>query len=97
MHVWEDNMNDAQLIEKLSKGEGFHTEFKKTLPSKENLAKEIVCFANTNGGQIFIGVDDSGNVTGLGSIDQAMLLIEDVAYSPSSRSRPNDKSCSLCQ
>jgi ATP-dependent DNA helicase RecG len=73
-------MNDTQLIEKLSKGEGFHTEFKKTLPSKESLAKEIVCFANTNGGQLFIGVNDSGKITGLEDIDYAMLLIEDVAF-----------------
>jgi len=73
-------MNDTQLIEKLTKGEGFHTEFKEILPSRENLAKEIVCFANTNGGHLFIGVNDSGEITGMEDIDSAMLLIEDVAY-----------------
>ena len=73
-------MNETRLMEKLSKGEGFHTEFNQTLPSKETLAKEVVCFANTDGGQLFFGVNDSGEVTGLEDIDSAMLLIEDVAY-----------------
>ncbi|MBC8186117.1 putative DNA binding domain-containing protein [candidate division KSB1 bacterium] len=73
-------MNETELIEKLAKGEGFHTEFKETLPSREKLAKEIVCFANTNGGQLFIGVKDCGEIAGIENIDNAMLLIEDVAF-----------------
>ena len=31
----------------------------------KDIKKEIVAFANTNDGTIYIGIDDSGNVIGL--------------------------------
>ena len=43
-----------------------HTELKSSL-TKE-VKKEIIAFANTNGGKIYIGIDDDGNVVGLKSI-----------------------------
>ncbi len=67
-------MNDIELREKIAKGEGFHSEFKETLPNKENLAKVIVCFANTNGGQIFIGVKDSGEIAGIENAQRFLRL-----------------------
>ena len=39
------------------------TEFKSTVTDKS--MKEIVAFANTSGGTIYYGVDDSGKVIGL--------------------------------
>ncbi len=36
----------------------------------EELYKEVIAFANTNGGLIYIGVDDNGNVIGIDNVDQ---------------------------
>lgn len=35
----------------------------------DGICKEVVAFANTNGGRIFVGVDDNGNPVGLEDID----------------------------
>ena len=43
------------------------TEFKSTVTDKS--MKELVAFANTSGGTIYYGVDDSGRVAGLDDID----------------------------
>jgi ATP-dependent DNA helicase RecG len=45
------------------------------------LAKAMVCFANTDGGQIFIGVSDDGEIIEVENIDRTIRTIEDVAYS----------------
>ena len=38
-----------------------------------DLNKEIIAFANTNGGEIFIGIDDDGKVVGLNDIENVEL------------------------
>lgn len=35
----------------------------------KDIKKEIIAFANTNGGKIYIGVDDNGNIIGIDNID----------------------------
>lgn len=35
----------------------------------EDLYKEVIAFANTDGGIIYIGIDDQGNLTGIDNID----------------------------
>lgn len=73
-------MDSEELFERIVKGEDMHTEFKEDLPSNEELAKEIVAFANTDGGQIIIGVSDNGEVIGVSDMDEALRRIDDVAY-----------------
>jgi len=73
-------MDKLELQERILKGENLHTEFKESLPDNETLAKSIVCFANTDGGQLIIGVSDSGNITGVGDSDEAVRKIDDVAF-----------------
>ena len=36
----------------------------------EDLYKEVIAFANTDGGVIYIGVDDQGNLTGIDDVDK---------------------------
>lgn len=48
-----------KIDEILQLTEGRRLEFKKTLPSKADLAKTIVAFANDAGGELFIGVRDT--------------------------------------
>lgn len=73
-------MDKLELQERILKGENLHTEFKESLPDNETLAKSIVCFTNTDGGQLIIGVSDSGNITGVGDSDEAVRKIDDVAF-----------------
>jgi ATP-dependent DNA helicase RecG len=73
-------MDKLELQERILKGENLHTEFKESLPDNETLAKSIVCFANTDGGQLIIGISDSGNITGVGDSDEAVRKIDDVAF-----------------
>ena len=56
----------AADIQRLTKrGEGATLEFKHRTPEPERLAKEVIAFANTNGGRLLIGVDDDGTVLGV--------------------------------
>src|SRR3989338_2447241 len=62
----------------LKQGEGLKSEFKENYDSK-NLGKEIVAFANTEGGRIFIGVDDQGKVKGTQITNKLKSEIQDLA------------------
>ena len=35
----------------------------------DEIYKEVIAFANTDGGIIYIGVDDQGNATGIDDVD----------------------------
>lgn len=54
------DIDELQLL--LKEGEGLTIEFKESFSSK--LDKDMVAFANTHGGCIFLGVDDSGKIVG---------------------------------
>lgn len=61
----------------LAEGEGLKVEFKERL---SNLDREIVAFANTAGGVIYLGVDDSGKIIGI-TVDNALKSqVVDIAY-----------------
>jgi ATP-dependent DNA helicase RecG len=72
-------MNSIELLELISKGEGYHLEFKLEEENNEDFAKALVAFANTDGGKILIGVDDSGNILGVSDVDNVMLRLDDIA------------------
>ena len=50
-----------------------NTEFKSRFT--EEIYKEIIAFANTNGGTVSIGIDDRGNPVGLANADQESVRI----------------------
>lgn len=47
-----------ELLEKIQLGEDSSLEFKSELPDRKELASEIAAFANTEGGELIIGVND---------------------------------------
>lgn len=49
------------------------TEFKREY--KADITKTIISFANTNGGTIYVGVEDDGSVCGVDDIDDTLLKI----------------------
>lgn len=73
-------MDKIELQERILESENLHTEFKESLPDNETLAKCIVCFANTDGGQLIIGVNSSGEIVGVKEVDEALRKIDDVAF-----------------
>jgi len=70
-------MNPADLQTLLDSGESSRIEFKSGAFHNESLAKEIVAFANMRGGQILVGVEDDGSVSG---IEEPAKLIERVIH-----------------
>ena len=58
-------MEPAELLEIIARGEDSKHQFKVDVTNAQSLASEIVAFANSGGGQIFIGVTDDGNVKAL--------------------------------
>jgi ATP-dependent DNA helicase RecG len=53
------------IADLLRQGENSAVEFKSASVRPESLAREMVAFANTDGGSILVGVEDDGRVSGL--------------------------------
>jgi ATP-dependent DNA helicase RecG len=64
-----NNMDKNKLIEIIESGENSYVQFKADFKSPNQLAAEIVAFANSNGGTILVGVNDDGGITGLNAMD----------------------------
>jgi predicted HTH transcriptional regulator len=58
-------MNKIELLEIIKKGEDSFTKFKEEMPHKDEITAEIVAFANTEGGNLIIGVSDDGEILGV--------------------------------
>lgn len=59
----------------IDEGENSHTEFKRKFSTDEKIAKEIIAFANSNGGRVFFGVDDDGSIVGVQSEKETAYLV----------------------
>ena len=57
-------ISPIELLEKIQLGEDSGLEFKRELPDKNSLAREIAAFANSEGGELIIGVDDHRTADG---------------------------------
>jgi len=51
-------MTWEEILTLLEQGEGQSLEFEKYIPSPEDLARDMVAFANSDGGRIVLGLDD---------------------------------------
>ena len=69
-------MDKKELNFILQEGEGQFVEFKESLG---NLDKEMVAFANSSGGRIFIGIDDKCNAKGVEINNKLKSQIQDIA------------------
>ncbi|MDE2821947.1 MAG: ATP-binding protein, partial [Chloroflexota bacterium] len=72
-------MNIPILADLIALGEGFTTEFKRSMPS--DLGREICAFANATGGIILIGVDDAGTAVGVQDHNRLKSQVQSVARS----------------
>jgi len=73
-------MNLVEFRERIARGEDLHTDFKERLDSKEELAKDLVCFANTDGGRIILGVRKDRTPVGVEEPDKVVNAVDDVAF-----------------
>jgi ATP-dependent DNA helicase RecG len=58
-------MTKTDLLELIKNGENSGVEFKRDTIENRTLAKELVAFANLQGGRVLLGVDDDGSVAGV--------------------------------
>ena len=66
---------EIELI--LQEGEGLKIEFKENLD--KSLAKELVAFANSDGGKIFLGISDKKEIKGIEITNKLKSQIQDIA------------------
>ncbi len=57
-------------------GETETLEFKTKANHPEKIVKEMVAFANTKGGQLLVGVNDHGEITGLSAAEEELYSLE---------------------
>ncbi|GAB4413261.1 MAG: ATP-binding protein [Bacteroidia bacterium] len=68
-------METAALKRLVLQGEGDRLEFKLKANHPDKIARELVAFANTDGGILLVGVDDDGTIYGSKTIDEEAYVI----------------------
>ncbi|MDX2247761.1 MAG: ATP-binding protein [Bacteroidia bacterium] len=66
----------SELKKLVTKGEGPNLEFKRKAAFPEKLAREMVAFANTDGGILMVGVDDDKSIPGCKFPEEEVFAIE---------------------
>ena len=66
-----ETVTQTELRERIANGEHSGVEFTSDAVAERRLAEHLVAFANLRGGHVLFGVDDSGSVLGLTTIDPA--------------------------
>ena len=69
-------MDLRELEALVRKGEGQNLEFKLKAAFPEKIVKEMVAFANSDGGQLFVGIDDNGRISGLKNAEEEKYVID---------------------
>ena len=72
-------MTKTELRELIANGESSRVDFKRDDIENRQLAKELVAFANLQGGCVLLGVDDDGSVRGLARGDSPADAGDDTA------------------
>jgi ATP-dependent DNA helicase RecG len=68
------DMTQEALEAVVQAGESYHAEFKRNVSS--DISKEIVAFANSSGGRIFIGIDDDGTIPGIAVTNELKARVQ---------------------
>lgn len=68
-----------ELNELIENGENDKVEFKRKFSSPQKIAKEMIAFANSKGGQILFGIDDDKSIIGVESEKGELELITTAA------------------
>lgn len=71
-------MDKLELYELIAGGEDSYVEFKRDPTQRTDFANEMIALANTEGGRVLVGVDDSGAIVGVQEpqrVEEAVLNI----------------------
>jgi predicted HTH transcriptional regulator len=68
-------MDYRTLKDLVKQGEGKYLEFKLKTNHPEKIVREIVAFANTNGGQLIVGIGDDRSIQGLKYADEDEYIL----------------------
>src|SRR5882672_10198397 len=69
----------VQLLQQLvRKGEGAVLEFKRKASNPEKIAREMIAFANTEGGTLLVGIGDDGTIPGLKYPEDDVHVIKEI-------------------
>jgi predicted HTH transcriptional regulator len=66
--------DDLRLL--IRNGESQTLDFKKTITKSEKIARTLVAFANAQGGQILVGIDDHKHIIGIDPEEEKYVLNE---------------------
>ncbi len=80
-------MESSEIIEIIARGEDSKNQFKENISNADSLTAEMVAFCNSDGGRIFIGINDDGVITGLSS-DDVRRINQMVSNTASQNIRP---------
>lgn len=82
-------MEQLNIEELIKRPENEELEFKTHMPNKHLIAANAAAFANTNGGQLIIGVREGGQVIGIKDIEKARKTVEQAIQTVSPVLKPN--------
>jgi ATP-dependent DNA helicase RecG len=71
------DMTEQALKAIIQAGEGNQVEFKRNVNS--DISKEVVAFANSSGGRIFVGIDDDGTIPGISLTNELKARVQTMA------------------
>ncbi len=74
----EVNVDKIELLEIVAQGEDYYTEFKEETTHPDDLAGEIVAFANSDGGRLIIGITDSGDIVGVKEPNKEIQRLDNI-------------------
>ena len=72
-------MNLSELSQRMEKWEDLHTEFKEAAAHADDLAAAFVAFANTDSGQLIIGVSKTRQIVGVRDADKVMQRLDQIS------------------
>ncbi len=67
-------MTPMELGDRVERGENIHTEFKEARVHPDAVAAALVAFANTDGGELLVGVADDRTISGVADTDRVMRV-----------------------
>jgi predicted HTH transcriptional regulator len=70
-------MNVEDLKRLVSLGEGLQIEFKHRVPRPDRIAREVIALANTRGGKVLLGVDDTGALVGVKDPEEELYALRE--------------------
>jgi len=73
-------MNLNELHSRIARWEDLRTEFKEWPVHSDDLAAALTAFANTDGGQLILGVNKARQIVGVADADRAMQSLDSIAY-----------------